>query len=247
MKRIIAGVLLLLLVFSGCGKEIGETVANESEATFSCISIEMLTEFRDFGSFTAAPAGDTEAARQLVCGALEQYPEGFPEQWGEVRILLVRELTGTDAFAGGRYAGFTQRTEGGWLLVLDADRCNAGTVHHEIAHILDGILTEAGLLTEWMDLCPPGFSYGGGNFDDYPDFFADAYAMTDIREDRARTFEEAMLRGPGVYADRPALWLKLDCLCRAIRAHFDTAGWPAETAWELALKNSGNFAADVIP
>ena len=247
MKRVIAGVLLLLLVFSGCGKEIGETVANESGTTFSCISIEMLTEFRDFGSFAAAPAGDAEAARRLVHGALEQYPEGFPEQWGQVEILLVGELTGRADFAGERYAGFTQRVGDGWLMVLDAERCDAGTVHHEIAHILDGILTDAGLLTGWMDLCPQGFSYGAGDWSEYPDFFADAYAMTDIREDRARTFEEAMLRGPGVYADRPALWLKLDCLSRAIRAHFDTAGWPAETVWELALKNSGNFAADVIP
>ena len=236
MKRVIAGVLLLLLAFSGCSKEIGETVANESGTTFSCISIEMLTEFRDFGSFAAAPAGDAEAARRLVHGALEQYPEGFPEQWGQVEILLVGELTGRADFAGERYAGFTQRVGDGWLMVLDAKRCDAGTVHHEIAHILDGILTEAGLLTEWLDLCPPGFSYGGENFDDYPDFFADAYAMTDIREDRARTFEEAMLLGPGVYRDRPALWLKLDCLSRAIRAHFDTDGWPEKTAWELALE-----------
>lgn len=235
MKRVIAGVLLLLLAFSGCSKEIGETVANESNPTFSCISIETLTEFRDLGGFTAGPAGDAEAARRLVYGALEQYPQGFPDQWGDVQILLVGELTGTDAFAGGRYAGFTQRTEGGWLLVLDADRCNAGTIHHEIAHILDGILTEAGLLTEWLDLCPPGFSYGGGDYADYPDFFADAYAMTDIREDRARTFEEAMLLGPGVYRDRPALWLKLEAFSRAIRAHFDTDGWPEKTAWELAL------------
>ena len=87
-----------------------------------------------------------------------------------------------------------------------------------------------------MDLCPPGFSYGGGDYADYPDFFADAYAMTDIREDRARTFEEAMLQGPGVYRDRPALWLKLEAFSRAIRAHFDTDGWPEKTAWELALE-----------
>ena len=249
MKRMIAGVLLLLLTFSGCSKEIGETIANESEAACSCITVEILMEKRDFGSFAAAPAGEAEAARRLVCGALEQYPEGFPQQWGRVEILLVGELTGREDFAGERYAGFTQRVGDGWLMVLDAERCDAGTVHHEIAHILDGILTEARTLTEaeWMSLCPADFTYGPGDWLAYPDFFADAYAMTDIREDRARTFEEAMLHGPGVYADRPALWLKLDCLSRALRAHFDTAGWPAETAWELALKNSGNFAADVIP
>ena len=237
MKRWIAAVLLLILVLSGCGKEISETVPNEWEMMHSCISLEVLTEKRDFGGFTAGPAGEAESIRQLVGAVLEQYPRGFPDQWGRVEILLVGDLTGTDAFAGGRYAGFTQRTEDGWRMVLDAGRCDAGTIHHEIAHILDGILTGAGVLTEseWMELCPPGFAYGGGNFEDYPDFFADAYAMTDIREDRARTFEEAMLQGPGVYADRPALWLKLEGFSRAIRAHFDTSGWPDKAPWELAL------------
>ena len=234
MKKLIALALALLLL-TGCAS--------------GSLTIDALDKTRDFGAFHASPPTVAEANRgyALVQTALSCYPEGFSEQWGQVNILLVGDLTGEEQFTGGQFAGFTQKTDEGWLMVLDAERCDAGTVHHEIAHILDGILTEAGLLTEWMDLCPQGFSYGAGDWSEYPDFFADAYAMTDIREDRARTFEDAILFGEGAYLDRPALWLKLDCLCRAIRAHFDTAGWPAETAWELALKNSGNFAADVIP
>lgn len=233
MKRLAAAFLTLVILCSGCGSSVPE----ERTAGFVHISVGVLAESRDFGGFTAGPAGDAESARLLVLSVLEQYPQGFPDQWGPVEILLVGDLTGTDAFAGGRYAGFTQRVGEGWRMVLDADRCDAGTIHHEIAHILDGLLTEAGDLTEaeWMGFCPGGFSYGTGNFDEYPDFFADAYAMTDIREDRARTFEDAMLHGPGVYADRPALWLKLECFSRAIRSHFDTAGWPARAPWELAL------------
>ena len=231
MKRLLP-LLLTLLLLSGCG-----SAARETEPTFVHITVAALSENRDFGGFTAGPAGDAEAARQLVFSALEQYPPGFADQWGDVQILLCRDLTGTDAFAGGRYAGFTQRTAEGWLMVLDADRCDTGTVHHEIAHILDGLLTDAGALTEdeWMAFCPSGFSYGTGNFSDYPDFFADEYAMTDLKEDRARTFEDAMLFGPGVYADRPALWLKLEYFSRAIRTHFDTTDWPEKTAWEMAL------------
>ena len=87
-----------------------------------------------------------------------------------------------------------------------------------------------------MSFCPGGFSYGMDDFGEYPDFFADAYAMENIKEDRARTFEDAMLCGAGVYADRPALWLKLECFSRAIRAHFDTENWPEKTAWEQALE-----------
>lgn len=238
MKRLFPAVMAGILLLLGCSKEIAETVPIESIKPPSCISVYMLTEPRDFGSFTAQPPGPAaENARAMVEDVLAQYPAGFAEQWGPVEILLVGDLTGEDGFAGGRYAGFTQKTGTGWQMVLDADACNTGTVHHEIAHILDGILTEAGVLTEaeWLALCPPGFAYGQGNWADYPDFFADAYAMEHIREDRARTFEDAVLYGAGTYADRPALWLKLEYFSRAIRACFDTAGWPQQTIWELAL------------
>lgn len=232
MKRLFAAMLALLLLLGGCGMEDAAAPSPGSP-----LRISVLEEFRDFGSFTAGKPRDAAGARLLVESVLAQYPPGFAAQWGSVEILLVGGLTGTDAFVGGRYAGFTQQEDDGWLMVLDAGRCDAGTVHHEIAHILDGILTEAGALTEeaWMGFCPSGFQYGG-DWETCADFFADDYAMTDIREDRARTFEEAALLGPGVYADRPALWLKLDCFSRAIREHFDTDGWQEKPFWELALE-----------
>ena len=225
MKRYFAAVFLLLLLLAGCGRTDGVTVT-------------ALAEPREFTGFRAsAPTPEAaRTARELVEAVLAEYPAGFSDQWGPVEILLVGELTGGDRYAGGHFAGFTQRTDTGWLMVLDAGRCGAGTVHHELAHILDGILTEAGALTEkdWMAFCPGDFSYGQTG--DYPDFFADAYAMTSIREDRARTFEDAVLYGPGAFDGRPALWLKLEYFSRAIRAHFDTTGWPEKTVWELALE-----------
>ena len=225
MKRLLALVLAFLLL-AGCSSE--------------SLAIEALDKDRDFGAFRATAPTVAEANRgfSLVQTALSCYPGGFPEQWGRVNILLVGDLTGEEQFTGGHFAGFTQKTDDGWLMVLDAGRCGTGTVHHEIAHILDGILTEAGALTEaeWLAFCPKAFSYGDGNFDDYPDFFADEYAMENMKEDRARTFEDAMLYGAGVYEDKPALWLKLEYFSRAIRTHFDTEGWPEKTAWEQALE-----------
>ena len=237
MKRLFGVVLLLFLVFSGCADKIDNPVSIETFSPFSCITVTVSEDHRDFGGFTAGPAGDADSAVKLVQAALERYPAGFADQWGPVEILLVGDLTGTENFAGGRYAGFTQSIGNGWRMVLDAEKLNAGTIHHEIAHILDGLLTEAGALTEaeWMTFCPSGFAYGPEQAL-CPDFFVDAYAMTDIREDRARTFEEAMRWGPGVYADSPALWLKLEYLSRAIRTHFDTEGWPEKAPWELALE-----------
>ena len=226
MKRLIG--LILVLALAGCG----------AVPAVSNVTVEYLAEEQDFGGFTASPPEDGDSAELLVRAVLDQYPAGFAEQWGEVEILLVCDLRGTDAFAGGDYAGFTQRVGDGWRMVLDVDRVTAGTIHHEIAHILDGILTEAGLLTEegWMAYCPKGFSYGDQNWADYPDFFVDAYAMTDIREDRAVTFAEAIRQGQGAYADSPALWLKLNAFSEAIRAWFDTEGWPERTVWELGLE-----------
>ena len=225
MKRLIC--LVLVLALAGCG----------AVSTVSNVTVESLSEAQDFGDFTGVPPTDGESAELLVRAVLEQYPAGFAEQWGEVQILLVCNLQGTDAFAGGDYAGFTQRVGDGWRMVLDVDRVTATTVHHEIAHILDGILTDAGLLTEenWMSLCPGGFFYGDQNWAKYPDFFVDAYAMTDLREDRAATFAEAIRRGPGAYTDSPALWLKLSAFSEAIRAGFDTEGWPEKTIWEMGL------------
>ena len=225
MKRLMVLILTVLLL-GGC--------AGES------LTIDTLDKDRDFGAFHAAAPSVENANRAyaLVQDALGCYPEGFAEQWGRVNILLVSSLTGEEQFAPGQFAGFTQRTEDGWLMVLDAERCDIGTVHHEIAHILDGILTQAGALTEeeWLSFCPSSFSYGDGSWEDYPDFFTDEYAMENIKEDRARTFEDAMLCGAGVYADKPALWLKLNCFSAAIRAHFDTANWPEKPLWEQAME-----------
>ena len=225
MRRL-AAVVLALILLTGCAA--------------SPISVGILAEDWDFGLFQAS-APDPEEARRadaLVQAVLAEYPEGFPAQWGPVQILLVGNLTGQAQFSDGNFAGFTQKTPEGWLMVLDAARCDAGTVHHEIAHILDGILTQAGALTEeeWLSFCPSFFSYGDGSWADYPDFFTDAYAMENLKEDRARTFEDAMLYGAGVYEDKPALWLKLNCFSAAIRAHFDTANWPEKTLWEQAME-----------
>lgn len=228
MKRLLPLILVLFLLCCGCSRE--------TQADEACITVTWLQEMRDFGGFVGNPCDESKEKEELIRDVLGQYPPGFLDQWGSVEILLCRALTGEEAFAGGRWAGFTQQTEDGWLVVLDAERCTAGTVHHELAHILDGILTQAGVLTEeaWMEFCPNGFVYGQPG--DYADFFADDYAMTDIREDRARTFEDGVLYGPGVYADRPALWLKLEYFSRAIREYFDTEGWPDKTVWELALE-----------
>lgn len=226
MKRLLAAALALVLLLFGCGKETAS------------ISVRSLEGSADFGSFTAIAPEEDGAARALVADALSRYPGGLLGQLGPVEILLVAGLTGEDRFSRDHYAGFTQKSGDGWQIVLDVDAATAGTVHHELAHVLDAILTEAGALTEaeWLALCPSGFAWGDDNWEDYPDFFCDAYAMQNMKEDRARVFEDAMQLGPGVYADSPALWLKLEYFSRALREHFDTGGWPVKTAWEEALE-----------
>lgn len=235
MKRCILGALVLGMFFL-CGCKI--LVKKPAEPAWNGLTVAVVSEAVDFGDFSAQPPGpEGEEGIALVEGVLSQYPADLLEELGPVEILLVSALTGEDRFGGGHYAGFTQRMQSGWRMVLDVDACNAGTVHHEIAHILDGILTEAGALTEeaWMAYCPSGFSYGQQDWAGYADFFVDAYAMTDMKEDRASVFEAAVLGGEGAFEGKSALWLKLYCFCGAIRDHFDTTGWPPVTIWELAL------------
>lgn len=238
MKRCLALVFGLLVLLSGCGKEMAQQSQTEGETLPRNLQIRAISEPVGFGGFRAGAPGDGEAAaRALVEPALAAYPAGLLAQLGPVEVLLVGGLTGEGNFAHGSYAGFTQRLSDGWRMVLDVNACTAGTVHHEMGHILDGILTEAGALTEeeWLRLCPPEFQYGSGDWEGYSDFFADAYAMTDMKEDRAAVFEAAMMGGEGVFDGKSPLWLKLSHFSAAIRDHFDTTGWPAAAIWELAL------------
>ena len=226
MKRLVAAILAAVCLLCGCAEEGG-------------FSVEVLGKDRDFGYFTAAApaAAEADRVRAMLQETLALYPDGFLDQLGTVEVLLTGKLTGIREYEHGSYAGFTQRTGEGWQMVLDVTACDAGTIHHEIAHILDGILTDAGVLTEeaWMEYCPEGFVYGQADWTQYPDFFTDEYAMQNMKEDRARLFETAVQRGEGAFADSPALWLKLNCFAEAIRSHFDTTGWPERTIWELAL------------
>lgn len=235
MKRLFALILALLMLW-GCSKPVPEETEG---AVPDNILIGELEHAESFGGFSgSAPGPEAEQARAMVLRALEAYPAGLLAQLGEVQILLVGELTGEGLFSGGAYAGFTQQTAQGWRMVLDVSACHPGTVHHELAHILDGILTAAGRLPEeeWTRLNPSGFSYGLGGWEGFSDFFAEAYAMENIREDRASVFEAAVMGGPGIFDGKSPLWLKLYAFCQAIRDHFDTEGWPPAAIWELALR-----------
>ena len=98
MKRLFGVVLLLFLAFSGCASEIDNPEPIETKPSASCITVTVSREQRDFGGFTAGPAGDADSAVKLVQAALERYPAGFADQWGPVEIILVGDLTGTESF-----------------------------------------------------------------------------------------------------------------------------------------------------
>ena len=102
MKRLLALGLAILLL-AGCASE--------------SLTIETLDKERDFGAFHASAPTVAEANRAyaLVQAALSCYPGGFPEQWGQVNILLVRDLTGEEQFTGGYgtadFQGFNQSAD----------------------------------------------------------------------------------------------------------------------------------------
>ena len=235
MKRLFL-LFLAMLMLAGCSDQVPEQTERILPAN---IRITALTEVTDFGGFTGGvPGGEAEQTRSMVETALSAYPAGLLEQLGSVEVLLAGELTGQGGFSGESYAGFTQRTGDIWRIVLDVTACHVGTVHHEMGHVLDSILTAAGRLPEeeWMELNPSGFRYDSGDWERFSDFFVDAYAMTNLTEDRAAVFEAAVMGGEGIFGGKSPLWLKLHTFCEGIRTHFDTEGWPAVTIWELALR-----------
>lgn len=235
MKRFFA-LLSALLMLCGCASAVPEETEGPLPAN---IQIAPLEGERSFSGFTVRSPGEGAAeVRAMVEAALGEYPSGLLAQLGSVEILLAEALNGEGQFAGGSYAGFTQQTGDGWRMVLDITACHTGTIHHELAHIIDGILTAAQRLPEadWMELNPPGFQYGTGDWEAYSDFFAEAYSMENILEDRASVFEAAVMGGIGTFDGKSPLWLKLHTFAQAIRAHFDTQGWPAAAIWELALR-----------
>lgn len=220
------------------------------------------TAFTDHEAEPLLVESEIRQALNTLDHVLGRYPQGFFEQckhdtYKEIEIQILGMLKKSYSTEDTIYisGGFvTTAYPGKLLMALDAravdpqDAINpilAGTMYHEISHMIDKRLAfdaryrEDAVYTDsgWEALNPAGFAYNEsyyGTLDpEYEDYFVDAYACTNATEDRARIMEYAMLGEVDLFADKEGLAKKLAYYGEAIRDSFDTTGWPENLPWEL--------------
>ena len=212
--------------------------------------------------------------------ALAYYPEGYLEQLGgdsvrELCFYLSGRMTPLDASVSiDDPGGLACQVDGLELLAFNVDYIRPQDVVHELTHVLDHWLWEAGTLDEmtWSSMNPEDFdyyyaymnengesyewagdtkyttwdsAYYGGDVDSV--YFIDPYSTTYPTEDRARLMEN-VLASPGGSPESSFesvhLQEKLTYYFQCIRNTFDTTGWPEQTSWEAALASMAPEAAE---
>ena len=189
--------------------------------------------------------------------SLAMYPAGFFEQFtndmgeGGIRFLLVGAIESDFNVIGVTFE------HGAWQNIVLDIRVTfdlEGTVCHEIWHATENKIVQktadAFDDARWSVMNPDGFSYYFDPSSAQPDplrwtffgdgsegvYFVDTYARVDAREDRARIMEYFMTHGTEAKSliQAPAIRAKLQYMCDAVRAAFDTAGW-TQVRWENLL------------
>lgn len=226
-----------------------------------------------FPDYTLEPSQDLKALQDgldVLDQALSSYPEGYLEQLGGTPRALCFYLSGRmtplyPSMGIDDPSGLACQVDGLELIAFNVDYLRVEEVNHELAHVLDHRLWEAGTLDEqvWNSLNPQGFqyyqayidengedyeytgsteyttwdeSYYGGNTEEV--YFIDTYSKTFPTEDRAQLMGAFLSQLEGempAYFASPHLQAKLEYYFQCIRDTFDTTGWPERTSWEQAL------------
>lgn len=189
--------------------------------------------------------------------SLAMYPAGFFEQFtndmgeGGVRFLLVGAIESDFNVVDVTFE------HGAWQNIVLDIRVTfdlEGTICHEIWHATENKIVQktANAFDDarWSVMNPDGFSYYFDPSSAQPDplrwtffgdgsegvYFVDTYARVDAREDRARIMEYFMTHGTEARSliQAPAIRAKLQYMCDAVRAAFDTTGW-TQVRWENLL------------
>ena len=210
-------------------------------------------------SDTMDPDAEVEGTRQMLeamARSFALYPEGFLAQFrngageGGLCFLLVAHIDSDYGVVGLTYEGSDWQ-----YIALDAASVYApdGIICHEIWHAAENeILSEdftAFNWDDWMALNPEGFQYYGDATMQDPDqpwtlyvspiedvYFVDSYSCVAATEDRARIMEFFMTHEDDAaqLIRSPHIRQKLQWMCSAVRAHFDTGGWE-NVCWERLL------------
>ncbi len=231
--------------------------AEEMEKSYGVeilIADECQLEYNTFSSWAVNDTESIENALSVLEEALSQYPEGFFEQlcYGNIRHIQIELVGGLvvnnpEEYTGS-YAAFASNETDHYLMVFDSYLLYAGTLFHEVAHIIDARLTwdsdirEDALFSEeaWLALQPEGFTFPntyGELTEETLNFANSGYFVMDYScryptEDRATMMEVAMSDGGYTFTQNPKLYDKLEFYSDCIRDCFDTTGWPDIVKWE---------------
>lgn len=225
------------------------------------IGEQCASEYSHYNTYHLTDPAFVSEALDVLETSMGRYPEGFFRQlphgpYEYIQIELVGGLMLKESAINqpGDAAAFVQEQDGFLRMALDGFMLQPDTVYHEFSHMIDRRLKwdaqirEGALYSEenWLALQPEGFAYAM-SYTDMPEetlrymetgYFDRDYSMTYPTEDRATLFAAAMTQSP-LLEERPGMQKKLDYYARCIRDCFDTKGWPEVTAWEAALKSTG--------
>lgn len=176
----------------------------------------------------------------LLEQALSQFPEDFFRLLAQrtssktLSVGLVRSISehpvGTDALQ--------YWLDGNVYLMLTLGENLEQSFYHGIMHAIETrVLSVTTAYYDWDKLNPEGFVYGDENSDeqylqDGNAWFANAFAMTSEREDRAFTMEYACVAGNEGLFRSPNMQKKLQMLCKGIRQAFKLQESEEAFLWE---------------
>ena len=222
-----------------------------------CIADQCETEFEDFNAEQYLDEEGISSGLDLLEETLSSYPEDFFEQLQfdhirKIQFNLTGSITASNSDWGeGDYNGFSQEDGDTYIIAVDLNETEGGTLFHEISHVIDDKLEwdsscrDGALYSEetWESLNPEGFEYSysyDGWWDlefegDEWEYFIDTYSMINPTEDRARIMEYAMNGESEMITEYEPISEKLSYYSQCIRDAFDDSSWPETTVWEEPL------------
>lgn len=203
----------------------------------------------DYSGYPDYRPGQYRAALELLRQTMERFPEGFFSRLSQDVGVVIELADDFDPDLGVRSGTGELAIDGGTILRVSICQDLPSIFYHELFHAMElEIHSESTDLESWQDLNPGDFQYAGsfsayerGELKDSPyltegeNWFADDYALVSPREDRAQVFLYAMLPGEEARFQSPAMQLKLNMLCCAIRDAFGYEDSETVLPWEQYL------------
>ncbi len=193
----------------------------------------------DTGAYACEPeyrVSFTNNALDALEEVLKQFPENFLTTTGNIRLCIVRSVTGEQP---------VQYWQGNTCCIIVSGEQAAEGFLWGLGYGIDArVLGNSRELDTWNDLNPRGFEYAYDyasnaareDAEDYQDSFVDQRAMSFPTEDRARVFMAAMQADNAQLFEQTALQKKLLRLCEGIREAYNLEDSTTVFPWEQYLK-----------